>query len=141
VVAGEIKALAQQTAVATEDIKTRIAGVQSATTGGIVEIEKVSQVIQEVSDIVASIAAAIEEQATTAKDIARNVTEASKGVADANTRVAESSHVSREIAKDIQFVDRAAGDMANGSGHVSASATELAAVAQKLKVTAARFHL
>jgi methyl-accepting chemotaxis protein len=141
VVANEIKALAQQTAAATEDIKTRIGGVQSATAGGISEIEKVSHVIQEVSDIVASIAAAIEEQATTTKDIARNVTEASQGVSDANTRVAESSHVSREIAKDIQFVNHAAADMAGGSAHVNTSAAELATVAEKLKVTAARFHV
>ena len=47
VVATEIKALAQQTAAATEDIKGRIAGVQSATAGGITEIGKVSQIIQE----------------------------------------------------------------------------------------------
>jgi methyl-accepting chemotaxis protein len=140
VVAGEIKALAQQTAAATEDIKNRIAGVQSATSGGIAEIDKVSHVIQEVSDIVASIAAAIEEQATTTKDIARNVTEASQGVADANTRVAETANVSKTIAKDIQFVDHVAGDMANGSDQVRTSATELAGLAENLRVTAARFH-
>jgi hypothetical protein len=64
---------------ATEDIKGRIAGVQSSTAGGIAEIEKISQVIHEVSDIVASIAAAIEEQATVTKDIARNIGEASTG--------------------------------------------------------------
>ena len=58
VVANEIKELAQQTAAATEDIKTRIAGVQSSTAGGIAEIGKVSQAIHEVSDIVAAIAAA-----------------------------------------------------------------------------------
>ena len=43
VVANEIKELAQQTAAATEDIKGRIAGVQSSTAGGIAEIDKVSQ--------------------------------------------------------------------------------------------------
>ena len=46
VVATEIKALAQQTAAATEDIKRRIASVQSATAGGITEIGKVSQIIR-----------------------------------------------------------------------------------------------
>jgi len=99
VVASEIKALAQQTAAATEDIKGRIAGVQSATAGGITEIGKVSQVINEVSAIVASIAAAIEEQSTATKEIARNIAEASTGVNEANARVSETSHVSREIAK------------------------------------------
>ena len=79
VVATEIKALAQQTAAATEDIRARIGGVQSAATGSISEIEKVSGVIRDVSDIVASIAAAIEQQSTTTKDIARNIGEASRG--------------------------------------------------------------
>jgi methyl-accepting chemotaxis protein len=140
VVATEIKALAQQTAAATEDIKARIAGVQAATSGGITEIGKVSHVIQEVSDIVASIAAAIEEQATATKDIARNIADASTGVTDANTRVSETSHVSREIAKDIVDVDHAAGDMASGSDNVRTSATELSSVAEKLKLSVARFR-
>lgn len=140
VVATEIKALAQQTAAATEDIKGRIAGVQSATAGGITEIGKVSQVILEVSAIVASIAAAIEQQSTATKDIARNIAEASVGVTDANTRVAETSQVSRSIAEDIVTVDRAAGEMASGSEHVRISAGELSGVAEELKVSVARFH-
>src|ERR1019366_8397648 len=60
VVANEIKALAQQTAAATEDIKGRVASVQSSTAGGIAEIEKISTVIHEVTEIVTSIATAIE---------------------------------------------------------------------------------
>ena len=82
-VATEIKALAQQTAAATEDIKARIAGVQTATAGGIQEIGKVAGVIQEVNDIVSSIAAAIEGQSAATKDIARDIAEASTGVNDA----------------------------------------------------------
>jgi methyl-accepting chemotaxis protein len=140
VVATEIKALAHQTAEATEDIKGRIAGVQAATAGGITEIGKVSKVIQEVSEIVCSIAAAIEEQSTATRDIARNIAEASTGVGDVNVRVSETSIVSREIAKDIVEVDHAAGDMATGSDHVRTSATELSEIAEKLLVTAGRFH-
>jgi methyl-accepting chemotaxis protein len=141
VVATEIKALAQQTAAATEDIKGRIAGVQSATAGGITEIGKVSQVILEVSAIVASIAAAIEEQSAATKDIARNINEASVGLKDANSRVSETSHVSREIAKDIVSVDQSAREMAGGSEHVRSSAMGLARVADELKATVARFHV
>jgi methyl-accepting chemotaxis protein len=140
VVATEIKTLAQQTAAATEDIKGRIAGVQSATAGGIAEIGKISHVITEVSAIVASIAAAIEEQSTTTRDIARNIAEATAGVTDSNTRVSQTSQVSREIAKDIVNVDRAAGEMASGSSHVRASAGELSTVAEALRVTIGRFH-
>ena len=140
VVATEIKALAQQTAAATEDIKGRIAGVQSATAGGITEIGKVSQVIQDVSAIVASIAAAIEEQATATKDIAGHIAEASAGVNDSNTRVLETSQASREIAKDIVGVDHAAGEMATGSDRVRASAGSLSSVAEALRATVSRFQ-
>jgi len=140
VVATEIKALAQQTAAATEDIKARIAGVQSATAGGIAEIEKISHVILEVSSIVASIAAAIEEQSTATQHIARNIAEASVGVTDANTRVAETSHVSREIAKDIVSVDQSAREMAGESDHVRASAGALSTVAEGLRITVGRFR-
>jgi methyl-accepting chemotaxis protein len=140
VVATEIKALAQQTANATEDIKARIAGVQAATSGGIDEIEKVSHVIQEVSDIVGAIAAAIEEQSAATKEIAHNIATASSGVTDANSRVSETSLVSREIAKDIFEVDHAARGMAAGGGNVRASATELSTAAERLKLAAARFH-
>lgn len=141
VVATEIKALAQQTAAATEDIKGRIEGVQSATSGGIAEIEKISKVIQEVSSIVASIAAAIEEQSTATKDIARNIAEASTGVNDANSRVAETSHVSKEIAKDIVSVNGAARDMASGGEQVRLSVGELSTVAETLRARVAQFRV
>ena len=140
VVASEIKELAQQTAAATEDIKGRIAGVQTSTAGGIAEIGKVSQVIHEVSDIVSSIAAAIEEQATVTKDIARNIAEASTGVGDANSRVSQTSEASREVAREIAVVDRVAGEMANGSEQVRVSALELSKVAEQLQVTVGRFR-
>jgi methyl-accepting chemotaxis protein len=140
VVATEIKALAQQTAAATQDIKTRVAGVQSATTGGISEIGKVSEIILEVSGIVASIAAAIEEQSTAAKDIAKGIAEASNGVNEANTRVSQTSQVSTEIAKDIGSVDQSTREMASGSDRVRTSAGELSTVAQGLRATVDRFQ-
>jgi len=140
VVATEIKALAQQTAAATEDIKGRIAGVQSATAGGVAEIGKISHIITEVSSIVESIAAAIEEQSVATKDIAKNIAEASSGVTDANARVSETSKVSREIAKDIVSVDQAVGEMASGSDRIRTKAGELSNVAESLQVTVSRFH-
>jgi methyl-accepting chemotaxis protein len=140
VVANEIKELAQQTAAATEDIKSRIADVQSSSASGIAEIERVSQVIREVSEIVQSIAAAIEEQATVTKDIASNIAEASTGVANANQRVAETSQVSREIASDIAAVDNAAREMTGGSEQVQATVLDLSKLASQLNTAVARFQ-
>jgi methyl-accepting chemotaxis protein len=141
VVANEIKALAQQTAGATEDIKARVESVQSTTSVGIREIGKISSVINEVSDIVSSIAAAIEEQAMATKEIARNIAEASTGVRDANLQVAESSQATQDIAKEIIVVDRAAGQMAESSGYVRTSATELSSVAEHLLHAMSKFRV
>jgi methyl-accepting chemotaxis protein len=141
VVANEIKALAQQTAAATEDIKARIAGVQSSAAAGIGEIEKISRVIHEVSDIVASIAAAIEEQATVTQGIARNIGEATTGVRDANARVAESSQATQAIAQDIDGVDQSARQMVEGIERVRVSATDLTKLAETLQTTVSRFQV
>ena len=138
VVANEIKALAQQTAAATEDIKTRIAGVQDATAAGIAGIGKVSHVIEEVSEIVASIAAAIEQQAAATKGIAQNIAEASTGVADASKRVAETSHITREVARDILDLERS---VSGGTENVRTNASGLSSVAEQLKQTVARFRV
>ena len=141
VVANEIKELAKQTAGATEDIKGKIAGVQSSTASGIAEIDKVTVIIHEVSDIVSSIAAAIEEQSTVTKDIARNIAEASTGVGDANKRVAETSQATAEIAREIAGVDQAAAHMAEGSEQVRSSATELSKVAEQLQTAVSKFRV
>ena len=141
VVANEIKELAQQTARATEDIKARIAGVQTSAAAGIGEIGKVSLVIREVSDIVAAIAAAIEEQSTVTRDIARNIGEATNGVRDANARVSESSQVTQSIAQEIAGVDHATRDMADGSNQVRASATDLSKLAEALQSTVSKFQV
>jgi methyl-accepting chemotaxis protein len=141
VVATEIKALAQQTAHATEDIKGRIEGVQSATSSGIAEISRISNIIEQVSAIVESIAAAIEEQSMATKGIAQSITEASCGVTEANSRVSETSQASRQIAHEIVEVDHVAGEMATGSNSVRSSATELATVAENLRMTVARFRV
>ncbi len=141
VVANEIKELAKQTAAATEDIKTRIAGVQASATGGINEIEKVTQVIREVSEIVSSIAAAIEEQSTVTRDIAQNIAEASIGVQDANRRVSETSQATAEIANQIAGVDQSTGHMAGGSEQVKASAGGLSMVAEQLQAAVQRFKV
>jgi methyl-accepting chemotaxis protein len=141
VVANEIKALAQQTAGATEDIKARIGGVQSSTAQSVGEIRKVSEVIAQVSEIVSSIAAAIEEQAAATKDIARNINEASLGVQDTNVRIAESAQVTNAIANDIVAVHQAATGMARGSDSMSQGATELATVADRLRESVAGFQV
>ena len=133
VVANEIKELAQQTAAATEDIKSKISGVQASTGGAMGDIEKIAHVIKEVGEIVASIAVAIEEQSTVTKDVAANIAQATTGVKDANARVAETSTVAQSIAKDIATVSTTVADLVTYSDQEKMSSAELSKLAEQLK--------
>jgi methyl-accepting chemotaxis protein len=141
VVATEIKGLAQQTAATTEDIKVRIAGVQSSTANGIAEIQKVSHIIHEVTDIVALIAAAIEQQSAVTKSMAQNIADAAAGVKDSAVSMAKTSRATAEITKEIVSVDHAADQLATGSEQVKISAAEVNRVAEQLQATVSRLRV
>jgi methyl-accepting chemotaxis protein len=141
VVASEIKELAKQTSSATEDIKGRIAGIQSTTGNAVANIEAIAKVIGNVSDIVSTIATAIEEQAAVTKDIAGNIGRASSGVRDANDRVRETSSVSQSIAKDIGGVNQDAAQMTSASDQTRISAEELSKLSEQLKALVGRFKV
>jgi len=141
VVANEIKELAQQTAAATEDIKSKISGIQASTGGAMGDIEKIAQVIKEVGDIVASIAAAIEEQSTVTKDVTTNIAQASAGVRDANEQVSQTATVSQTIAKDIATVNITVTNLVSGADQVRAAASELTSLAVQLKERVAQFKI
>jgi methyl-accepting chemotaxis protein len=139
VVANEIKELARQTAEATEDIKSRIAGIQTSTGTAVSEIGQITTVIRDVGTIVTSIAAAIEEQAIVTKDVASNIAQASNGVRDTNERVSQTAQVSQSIAKDIAGVNLAVMEIQQGGEHVEASAAELSHLAERLNSAVAQF--
>ena len=141
VVAHEIKELAQQTAAATDDIREKIGGIQTSTTGAAQDIGQVSQVIGEVNEIVAAIAAAVEEQSVTSREIARNVLEASQGVEEVKDNVAQSSQVSGEVARDISDVSQTANLMAASSSQLRLSSGDLAQLAGHLEEMVQRFKV
>ncbi len=141
VVANEIKELAKQTAEATEDIKTKIAGVQNSTTGAVKTIETITGVIQEIGNTVASTAAAIEEQATVTKNVAGEIAQATAVVREVNDQVAQTASVSRSIASDIASVNSATSGIREGGEQVETSATELSRLSEHLKVLVAQFSV
>ncbi|MCP3372385.1 methyl-accepting chemotaxis protein [Bradyrhizobium cajani] len=92
VVASEVKALAAQTARATEEIGTQIADMQTATEDSVGAIKEISATIAKISDISTTIAATIEEQGAATAEIARNVSEAAKGTVEVADKIAQVSH-------------------------------------------------
>ncbi|MEI6389124.1 MAG: methyl-accepting chemotaxis protein, partial [Spirochaetota bacterium] len=141
VVANEIKELARQTATATEDIKTRIEGIQSSSGAAASDIGSVTEVIRQVNEIVSGIAAAIEEQSAVTKDIANNVSQASKGVDEANRNVAEASKAVKSMAEDVTEVNQAAGEMSSSSSQVLLSAGDLSKLSEVLRTRVELFKI
>lgn len=141
VVANEIKELAKQTADATQDINTRIQGMQKTTNTTVKEIEEITEVIHKVNDIVATIATAVEEQAVTTQEISSNVTQAAQGIAEVNERVADNSTIAGDIANSIMEVDGVAGDMSNESSKVNGSAAELLDLSRQLSEMVGKFRI
>ncbi len=141
VVANEIKELAGQTAHATEDIKSKISGVQTSTAEAVADIGKIFDVIKEVGSIVGDIAGSIEEQATVTRDVAGNIAEATSGVKDSNERIAQTAGVSKSIAQDIAGVNATLGYIRQGGEHVQASAAELSRLAEHLTALVGQFRV
>jgi len=139
VVASEIKQLALQTAGATNDIKTRIEGIQNSTSDTVREIEAVSKIIETVNEIVGTIAAAVEEQSATTKEISQNMGQASTGLQEVNENVAQSSSVSGEIAKDIGDVNTSSNDVLKDCELVNTNSSELKKLAKDLQELISQF--
>ena len=141
VVANEIKELALKTAEATNDIRTRINGIQNATGSAVNDIGQIVKVIGDVNEIVTTIAAAIEEQSAVTREVSTNINQATTGVQDASVRASEMSGVSRDIAQDITAVDGITGDIRSGGEQVQASAEELSRLAEQLKGLVGQFKI
>ena len=141
VVANEIKELAQQTATATGEIKSKITSIQGSTAVAVEDVEKIVRIIQEVNDSVSATAAAIQEQATVTQDIAMNIAQASNGIRDANGRVAQTATVAQSIAQEISAVSTAAENITNSSAQSQTSAISLANLAEQLNKLVAQFKV
>lgn len=141
VVANEIKELARQTTGATHEINERIEGIQGSTASTVVEIRKISGVINDVSEIVSTIAAGVEQQSVTAKEIASNVAQVSTGIQEVNQSVAQRSPVAGGIAKDISQVHESANEISNSSSKVRLSAEALSKLAEELETMVGRFKV
>lgn len=99
VVAQEVKALAAQTAKATDEIGQHIVGIQQATRESAAAIENVGKTISAVSEIASTIAAAVEEQGAATREIARNVTEAARGTQEVSANITGVSQAASETGQ------------------------------------------
>jgi methyl-accepting chemotaxis protein len=125
VVAQEVKALAAQTAKATEEIGVQIAGVQAATRDSVATIKDIGTTIGRIAQIAAAITLAVEQQATTTQQIAQNV----------HAAAGSAAHVVANIAE----VNDSAAEITSASGQVLTSAQTLSHDGSRLAAEMEKF--
>jgi methyl-accepting chemotaxis protein len=125
VVASEVKALAEQTAKATEEIGRHVTGMQSATDNSVTAIQGISGTITRMSEIASAIASAVEEQGAATQEISRNIQHAAKGA--------------EEVSSGIVDVQRNAAETGSASVQVLSSAQMLSRDSTRLKDEVGRF--
>jgi methyl-accepting chemotaxis protein len=119
VVAAEVKTLATQTAKATDEIGSQIAGMQTATKESVAAIKQIGTTIGRISDISGTISAAVQQQGAATQEIAKNVLGAAQST--------------QQVAGNIAEVNRGAGDTGTASAQVLSSAQSLAQEGARLR--------
>jgi len=96
VVASEVKSLANQTAKATDEIRSQIASMQTVTESAVGAIRNITMTISEINDVTTAIAAAVEEQGAATHEIARNIQHAAGGTSEVSSNIVGVSAASAE---------------------------------------------
>ncbi len=120
VVAQEVKALAAQTAKATEEIGVQIAGVQAATHDSVGIIKEIGATISRISEIAATITAAVHQQSATTREIAANVQAAAGSAAHVTANIAEVNDSAAEITSASAQVLTSAQTLSQDGSRLSA---------------------
>jgi methyl-accepting chemotaxis protein len=115
VVASEVKALAAQTARATEDIGLQVAAIQDVTKTTVAAIGDIGGTVRSVNEVATIIAAAVEEQQAATNEIARNVQEASAGTAEVSANIAGVTEAAANSGHSAAGVLAAASDLSGQS--------------------------
>ena len=125
VVASEVKALAAQTAKATEEIGAQITQMQSATQQSVAAIKAIGTTIGQISEISTAIAASVDQQSAATQEIARNVQQAAQGAI--------------EVGGCLKDVSRGSADTQAAAEQVHGFARSLSQEGNALKLEVGKF--
>ena len=115
IVAQEVKALASQTAKATDEIGTRISDMQRATKESVGAIKEIGGTIARISEISSSVASTVEEQGAATREIARNVQHAGGSTSQVATTITQVHDVASQTGAALAEVLSSAQSLAHES--------------------------
>jgi methyl-accepting chemotaxis protein len=104
VVASEVKALAVQTAGATEDITAQIQEIQRSTQASVEAISRIANRIEEIDSHTSSVSTSVQQQTNATGSIARNVTSTAQGSKIIDSVLGEVVNAANETERSAQTV-------------------------------------
>ncbi len=141
VVASEVKALAQQTAQATEQIKEQIGSMQDITNKSIEAIGEISTVIVNVNETSQTIVSAVGEQSSTVNEITQSVGNANDSASEIAKSVQNTAQNLVDVSTNIKGVNEGVQETTlgmvqinEGVDHLLESAANLQSLVNSFKV-------
>jgi methyl-accepting chemotaxis protein len=125
VVAAEVKALAGQTARATEDIASRISAIQAETGTTVRSVQEIAGAIAGTSGALQSIAAAVEEQSAAVGEIARNASDAAAAGGSLSSNIGRLRSTIGDFDGGSRSAAEAIRELANGMTRLEADVGRL----------------
>jgi methyl-accepting chemotaxis protein len=127
VVASEVKALAIQTAKATEEISSQIAEVQLATKRAVDNVGAITAVMTDIDSFTASIARAMNQQNTAALEISENIRHAAAGTASVPQGIAGTAEASENTHRSADLVLATAQELSSQAAALRSSVDQFLA--------------
>ena len=115
VVASEVKALATQTAKATDEISRQVQEIRNTSTEAVAAIQGIAQVVQRIDGIAAEAARAIEQQGAATREIAQGIAAAAEGATAVAGAVAKVQGGMEAAGTPVAVLDTQAEAMARQS--------------------------
>ena len=125
VVAHEVKALAGQTAKATEEIGQNVGLIQSSTKGAVEAVREIGTAVREINDITSAIAGAVGQQDAATREISVNAQSAAQG--------------NETLVNNIVSLRDAIGETNTAASSVLSASSELNAMAETLSREVEKF--
>ena len=120
-VASEVKALAIQTAKATEEISAQIAEVQSATRQAVDNVGAIAAIMGDIDGFTASIAEAVTQQNVATNEISENIGQAAAGTAMVARTIAGTAEANENANRSADKVLATAHDLSDQAAQLRAS--------------------
>lgn len=137
VVASEVKALAAQTAKATEDIAAQVTGIQGSTSQAVESIRDIAKMSNDLGEVTSSIASAVEEQGVATQEISTTTGHASQSTEALAAGVASLADAIRQTGDAAGVVGEASTSVKEQSEAISAAVDDFFAALEAASKKAA----